>query len=135
MESKFYQIDEVAKLTEISKRTIRYYEDMGLFVPARSDACYRLYTEEDIELIREIKNLRIKVGMNLDQVKKFLGLRKNIHSILDGDSKDPEQIRDVQYKIKELLVIVEEREEVLKNIKNNCMDYLSKLEEKAGLTE
>lgn len=135
MENRFYQIDEVAKITEISKRTIRYYEDMGLLAPARSGASYRLYTDDDIEVISEIKNLRMKVGMSVEQVKRFLGLRKTIHVLLDGDSRDPEQIRDAHNKIKELLVLVEEREEVLKRIKTNCQNYLTKLEEKARLTE
>jgi DNA-binding transcriptional MerR regulator len=94
-----------------------------------------LYTGDDIEIIREIKNLRLKVGMNLEQVKRFMGLRKTIHAILDGNEQDSEQIRDAKNKIQELLVIVEEREEVLKRIKTNCENYLMKLEEKAGLTE
>lgn len=127
MDIKYYQIDEVAKLAEITKRTIRYYEDLELLKPARTDASYRMYTEEDIEVIKEIKNLRIKLGMNLSEIKRFLGLKKSIHAILDGNIKDIDVIKDTQVKIKELMIIVDEREEVLHRIKNNCNNYLDKL--------
>lgn len=127
MEAKYYQIDEVAKLTGVTKRTIRYYEDLKLLKPARTEASYRLYTEEDIEVIKEIRNLRIKLGMNLAQIQNFMGLRNNIHDILDGKVKDTNKIKEVEVKIKELLIIVDEREEVLEKIKSNCGSYLDRL--------
>ena len=127
MESKFYQIDEVAKITEISKRTIRYYEFMGLLAPARSDASYRLYTKENIDEIIEIRNLKINFGMNLEQVKRYLGLKKTITEILEGKIKEKCVIAEAEKKIKELQKIAEEREAVLKKIKNNCQRYLEQL--------
>ena len=49
MDQKYYQIDEVSKITDLTKRSIRYYEDMGLFTPtARTDSGYRMYSDEDI---------------------------------------------------------------------------------------
>jgi Predicted transcriptional regulators len=127
MDIKYFQIDEVSKATEITKRTIRYYEDMGLIKPVRTEASYRLYTEEDIELIKEIKNLRCKLGMNIAQVQNFIGLKKNIQNILDGSTKDINKIKETENKIKELVVIVDEKEEVLRRIKNNCNKYLNQL--------
>jgi DNA-binding transcriptional MerR regulator len=127
MENKYYQIDEVAKLTGVTKRTIRYYEDLELFKPARTDASYRLYTEEDIEVIREVRNLRIKLGMNLAEIQRFIGLKKTINHILEGSIKDIDKIRETEVKVKDLMALVEEREEVLKKIKNNCKNYLEKM--------
>jgi DNA-binding transcriptional MerR regulator len=127
MNAKYYQIDEVAKLTEVTKRTIRYYEDLELLRPVRTEASYRLYTEEDIEVIKEIRNLRIKLGMNLAQIQNFMGLRKSIHDILEVNTNDINKIREVENKIRELMIIVDEREEVLQKIKNNCSNYLDKL--------
>ncbi len=128
MDIKYYQIDEVAKLTELTKRTIRYYEDIELIKPLRTDSSYRLYTEEDIEAIKEIRNLSTKLGMNLAQIQHFLGLKKNINDIFGGVIKDPGKIKDVQNKLKELLIIIDEREQVLKKIKNNCSNYLKELD-------
>lgn len=127
MEVKYYQIDEVAKLAGTSKRTIRYYEDLELLKPARTEASYRIYTEADIEVIKEIRNLRIKLGMNLVEIQHFMGLRKNIHDTLEGKTTDINKINEVESKIEELMLIVDEREKVLKRIKNNCNTYLYEL--------
>jgi len=40
-----YRIEEVAARTGFTKRTLRYYEEMGLVTPAgRSEGNYRLYS-------------------------------------------------------------------------------------------
>ncbi|HEY5576515.1 MAG TPA: MerR family transcriptional regulator [Clostridiaceae bacterium] len=127
MDIKYYQIDEVAKLTGITKRTIRYYEDLELLKPARSDSSYRLYTKDDIDTISEVKNLRIKLGMNLSEIKRFMGLKKMINDILDGSEMDTSKINETKDRINELMEFIEDREEVLKKIKNNCCNYLDRL--------
>jgi len=131
MEIKYYQIDEVAKLTGITKRTIRYYEDLELLKPARSDSSYRLYTEDNIDTINEVKNLRIKLGMNLSQIKRFMGLKKMVSDILEVGERDTAKINETEDRIKELMVFIDEREEVLERIKKNCCSYLDKLNKAA----
>lgn len=135
MDIKYYQIDEVAKITEITKRTIRYYEDLELLKPERTEASYRLYTKEDIETIKEIKNLRMKLGMDLAQIQRFMGLKKDIKGVLDGNIKDIDKVKETEDKIKELLILIDEKEKLLKRIKNNCMDYLDRLSKTADTTE
>lgn len=124
MDIKYYQIDEVAKLTDITKRTIRYYEDMELLKPARTESSYRLYTEDNIETIKEIKNLRLKLGMNLAEIQNFMGLKKSINEILEGKVRDIHKIAEVKDKIQNLMILVGEKEVVLQKIKNNCNNHL-----------
>ncbi|MGE5627645.1 MAG: MerR family transcriptional regulator [Solirubrobacterales bacterium] len=124
MDIKYYQIEEVAKLTGLTKRTIRYYEDMELLKPERTNASYRQYTDEDINLIKEIKNLRSKLGMNLAEVQHFIGLKKSINEILLGDITDKDQIEEIEKKLLELQCLIEEREAVLRKIKHNSTNYL-----------
>ncbi|MBC3797679.1 MerR family transcriptional regulator [Acetobacterium tundrae] len=135
MNINYYQIDEVAKSTGITKRTIRYYEEMELLKPMRTEAGYRLYTQSDIEIIKEIKELRIKLGMNFEQIQHFLGLKNSILEILDGDTKDIRQIEETEDKIKELMILVDEKDAVLKRIKNNCNKYLNELEKRTKQPE
>jgi len=85
------------------------------------------YAEEDIEVVKEIRNLRIKLGMNLVEIQHFMGLMKNIHDTINGDITDIDKIKEVEGKIHELMLIIDEREKVLKRIKNNCSTYLGKL--------
>jgi DNA-binding transcriptional MerR regulator len=131
METKYYQIDEVAKMTGLTKRTIRYYEDLELVAPARSDSSYRLYTMEDVDAINEVKNLRSKLALNLEQVKRFLGLRKSIEMIMNDEIVDIDAIKDAEDKIREIMELIDEREAVLNRIKDNCSNHLRNLDMKA----
>jgi len=53
------KIHEVSSKYDITARTLRYYEDMGLIVSARSaDYAYRLYDETAIKRLEQILILR-----------------------------------------------------------------------------
>ncbi|MGD7786859.1 MULTISPECIES: MerR family transcriptional regulator [Micrococcales] len=66
-------IGELAERTELSQRTIRHYDSIGLLTPsARSEGGFRLYTEDDyarLMLIRRMKPL----GYSLDEMGDLLG--------------------------------------------------------------
>ncbi len=66
------QIKEVEKLTGISRQNIRFYERKGLLKPGRdTDNSYRLYSEEDVRRLKEVKLFR-KLDMPLDELQKLL---------------------------------------------------------------
>ncbi|WP_411682610.1 MerR family transcriptional regulator [Clostridium thailandense] len=127
MDIKYYQIDEVAKITELTKRTIRYYEDMELYTTIRTDSGYRLYTEKEINTIKEIKDLRIKLGLNLAEVKRIIKLKRALNDIFEGKQTDIDDIKDSISKIIELVNLVKEREQILKRVEEKCNDHLVKL--------
>lgn len=53
------QIGQVADETSLSLRTIRYYEEIGLVVPAqRSRGGFRLYSRADIERLKLIRHMK-----------------------------------------------------------------------------
>src|SRR3546814_2104109 len=69
------KIGELAKRTESTVETIRYYEKEGLLPePSRSDGNYRLYGEEHIERLRFIRHCRT-LDMALDEVRTLLRYR------------------------------------------------------------
>lgn len=51
------RIGELAALTGVSVRSLRYYEHQGLLDPKRSLAGHRLYTVEDQALVEQIQEL------------------------------------------------------------------------------
>ena len=54
-----YTVNEVAKMTGITLRTLRYYDNIDLLNPsAYTDAGYRLYDEGDLEVLQQILLLR-----------------------------------------------------------------------------
>jgi MerR family copper efflux transcriptional regulator len=65
-------IGELAERTELSQRTIRHYDAIGLLTPsARSEGGFRLYTEDDyarLMLIRRMKPL----GYSLEEMGDLL---------------------------------------------------------------
>nr|WP_035278882.1 MerR family transcriptional regulator [Actinokineospora spheciospongiae] len=65
-------IGEVATRTELSLRTIRHYEEVGLVVPsARTRGGFRLYTEADIARLMVIRRMK-PLGFTLDQMRELL---------------------------------------------------------------
>jgi DNA-binding transcriptional MerR regulator len=66
------QIGEVADRIGLSLRTIRYYEEVGLAVPsARSEGGFRLYTEDDVERLRVIMQMK-PLGFSLEEMRELL---------------------------------------------------------------
>ena len=50
-----YSIREVAKMTGVSTRTLRYYDAIGLLKPLyTNDSGYRYYGEEELDRLQQI---------------------------------------------------------------------------------
>jgi DNA-binding transcriptional MerR regulator len=64
------RIGEVARLTGTTTRTIRYYEEIGLLPEPRHRApgAHRVYTEDDVERLRELLELRDLLGISLEEL-------------------------------------------------------------------
>ena len=65
-------VKEMSHLTGVSARTLRYYDEIGLFAPTeKSEAGYRLYDESALEKLRQILYFR-QMGIHLDLIKKII---------------------------------------------------------------
>lgn len=70
------QIGEVARRVDLSIRTIRHWEEVGLVTPsARSSGGFRLYSEEDVSLIRLLRFMK-PLDLSLDQMRELLQIRE-----------------------------------------------------------
>ena len=66
------QIGEVSARTELSIKTIRHYDDVGLVVPsARSAGGFRLYTGEDVARLIAIRRMK-PLGFTLEEMRELL---------------------------------------------------------------
>ncbi|NMM84548.1 MerR family transcriptional regulator [Rhodococcus sp. SRB_17] len=78
------QIGQVAERTELSIKTIRHYDDVGLVTPsARSTGGFRLYTESDISRLLVIRRMK-PLGFSLEEMKQLLDSLK----VLTDDGTD-----------------------------------------------
>ncbi len=65
-------VSDIARLTGVTVRTLHHYDAIGLLVPsARSDAGYRLYTDDDVLRLRSILVLR-ELGLSLGAIGEHL---------------------------------------------------------------
>ena len=53
-----YSIKELAGMAGVSTRTLRYYDEIGLLAPKRTDNGYRVYDAEDVRALQRIMLLR-----------------------------------------------------------------------------
>lgn len=69
------RIGDVAALTGVPARMIRYYEGQGLLEPDRGENGYRAYTDADVDRVRRIRN-HISAGMPTRLVKIIFDMEK-----------------------------------------------------------
>ncbi len=66
------QIGEIAQRTDLSLRTLRHYDEVGLLRPSgRSHGGFRLYTEDDLERLLIIRRMK-PLGFTLEEMVQVL---------------------------------------------------------------
>lgn len=63
-------IGTVMKLTDLSARQIRYYEEQELVIPKRNEGNRRMYSLNDIDKLLEVKDY-LNEGINMAGIKKI----------------------------------------------------------------
>lgn len=73
------KIEEVSKLTGLTKRAIRYYEQIGLIdPPERTEGRIRLYTDDDISRLQKVVDAKEVLGFSLQELQHYLSLNETI---------------------------------------------------------
>lgn len=94
------RIGEVAELTGTTPRTIRYYEEIGLLgcEPAREQGKHRVYTQADVDRVKEVLRLRDLLGLSLEQLAQLVDaetaraeIRRELQTV-----EDPERRRSLR---------------------------------------
>ncbi len=67
-----YVIGVAARLVQMHPQSLRYYERIGLVVPSRSPGKLRMYSQRDIERLRQVQRLVRDLGVNLAGVEVVL---------------------------------------------------------------
>jgi DNA-binding transcriptional MerR regulator len=67
-----YRIGEAARAVGVSPSSLRLWERQGLVRPARSGARYRLYSQADVERLREVRRMRDIDRLNAAGIRRAL---------------------------------------------------------------
>lgn len=111
-----YTISELAKAFDVSTRTIRYYEELGLLCPNRSENGRRVFAKKDYIRLKLIFRGK-RFGFKLDEIKEMIVLfdqdrsgRKQLERTVEYGR---ERVKEVNARIEELLFLKEEMEKML----------------------
>jgi MerR family glutamine synthetase transcriptional repressor len=85
-----FPIGTVMKLTELTARQIRYYEEHQLISPARTDGNRRMYSLNDIDRLLEVKDL-IDQGINMAGIKQLFIVKEQQANIIEKHSEKVKQ--------------------------------------------
>ena len=77
------RISEVEKLTGISKKNIRFYEEEGLISPGREQGnSYRDYSDNDVDELKRIRLLR-RLAVPIDEIRKIKDGRLTLRDCME----------------------------------------------------
>ena len=112
-----YVISVVARMLGVHAQTLRYYEKVGLIEPSRSEGRIRLYSNNDIERLRQVRTLMNDLGINLAGVEVILRLNERIEALerqLEETERDIERLRQAGLWPKRMLPASRRRPQISK---------------------
>lgn len=128
MKENYYKIEDVAEKTDLTKRAIRYYEEFGIIKPERNQCGYRVYNEKDIKKLIRVRDLRLKVGFTISEIKDYFELENSIHNLLNNtDNVNENDIEKYILSINSQIEVIKNRELALEKVKEKYEKILEKL--------
>src|SRR5215475_5515158 len=83
----YLKIGDVARMVGISPTSIRMWESLGLARPRRTASKYRLYSREDVRLLKRAIFLRKVRGMNAPAIVQTLKRDGLVRPARDGAAR------------------------------------------------
>ena len=80
----YFKIGDVARMVGVSPSAIRSWESLGLTRPQRTESKYRLYSDEDVRLLKRARFLRRVRGMNAPAIVQTLKREGLVRPARDG---------------------------------------------------
>lgn len=106
-----YTVNKLAKISGVSTRTLRYYDQIGLLRPARVQSNgYRIYGSNEVNTLQQILFYK-ELDISLDEIKKLLAspdfdreksLQNHLISLLQKKTRIESLIKNVEKTIESL---------------------------------
>ncbi len=107
----------------MTKRTLRYYEEVGLLPPTeRTEGNYRRYSDDDIQLLERVKELRDLLGFSLVDIRTLLSAEEERGQIKLAFKRETEisaklgQLERADELIRQQITLVEQKVSALQTM-------------------
>ena len=110
-----YTVKQLAKLSGVTPRTLRWYDETGLLQPQRAHNGYRLYTEAELSRLQQILFYR-EAGMELAQIAILLDAPN-----FDAERALSEHIKALQARKDELDALIATAKKTLQTVKGDLI--------------
>ncbi|MFD0713284.1 MerR family transcriptional regulator [Paenibacillus sp. GCM10027626] len=131
-----YKIDEVAKEVGLTKRTIRYYEEIGLLpAPVRSDGGIRLYTKEHIERLKRLIDARDVLGYSLQELQYYVAVTEELENHKQGyrqlseEADKKQKLLELEPVVKNQLEMIEKKLEKMMRMRDEIQHFYTRVQE------
>ena len=101
-----FVISVAARLVEMHPQTLRKYEREGLIAPSRTSGNLRLYSDQDIEQLRQVKYLVEERGLNLAGVQLALELTRELRRLRETLDTTDATTREMATEFDRLLLLL-----------------------------
>lgn len=80
-DARTFLISAAAELAGMHAQTLRTYDRLGLVSPTRSSGGGRRYSQDDVDLLREVQRLSHDEGVNLAGIKRIIELTNQVTAL------------------------------------------------------
>ena len=106
-----YRIGEIASLSHLSLRTLRYWEEVGLIAQAeRTEGGFRLYGDADLKRIMLVRAMK-PVDFSIDELKVLVQL---VDQVRAARSDDPDRA-SLETALEQFVVRIRSRCEIVRS--------------------
>lgn len=120
----------------MTKRTIRYYEELGLIPPPeRTEGGFRLYTDAHIARLNGLTDARDALGFSLGELQEYVALSDEIQALrLEYREQPDEQIKletlnRIEQKIEAQLIFIDEKLEKINRIRAEVSQFNERIKQ------
>ncbi|MBL4931697.1 MerR family transcriptional regulator [Clostridium paridis] len=116
------KISEFAKRTGVTVKTLLHYDKIGLLKPSsRTEAGYRIYSDNDFIILQQITTLKY-MGLSLDEIKGIVDKNnKSLKHVINS------QIDILEEKKKHIDIVISSLNKAQRQIQNNAFEGIEEL--------
>ena len=124
------QIGEVADRTGVTQRTLRFYEERGLLKPpTRMEGGFRLYSEDDVARVEQIKRLQNLLGLTLAEIKEMVEAEE-VKEELRATYRPDLEVSERMDRLRKRIAVTERQHDIISAKLTAMEDMKRDLEEK-----